>query len=50
MELEVLRESVREMFETPNIRDSKSPVAGPILFVPKAHMAEVYYCASSTAE
>jgi hypothetical protein len=42
--LEVLREWLKEMLETGNIRQSKSRAAAPILFVPKAHGRGLRLC------
>jgi hypothetical protein len=43
-ELEVLREWHKEMLETGKIRQSKSPAAAPILFVPKMHGRGLRLC------
>jgi hypothetical protein len=44
MELEVLREWLKEMLETGKIRWSKSPAAAPILFVPKVYGRGLRLC------
>jgi hypothetical protein len=44
VELEILREWLKEMLWTGKIRTSKSPAAAPILFVPKPHGRGLRLC------
>jgi hypothetical protein len=44
VELETLREWLKEMLRTGKIRPSKSPAVVPILFVPKPHSRGLRWC------
>jgi hypothetical protein len=44
MELQALRDYLKEMLEFGKIRPSKSPTAAPIIFVPKAHGRGLRLC------